>query len=138
MNGPTRAEAIASTLPLGRDPASVSRRVEALEKVLERAFVIPGLNRHVGLDALIGVVPVAGDILAAVIGAYLIWEARNLDMPKWKLLRMMANVGFDTLLGSVPVAGDMFDFFYRSNSRNLKIVRKHLDRHHPGTRIIEG
>ena len=70
-------------------------------------------------------------------GLYLVWEARNLGMPKWQLARMTANVGFDSLLGVVPLAGDLLDFFYRSNSRNLKIIRKHLDKHHPETRVID-
>jgi hypothetical protein len=125
-------------LPLGNDPASVRRRVEALERVLERAITVPGLNRQVGLDAIVGLVPVAGDIVAAAMGMYLVWEARNLGMSKWQLARMTANVGFDTLVGAIPVAGDLFDFLFRSNSRNLKIIRKHLDRHHPHTRVIEG
>ena len=51
---------------------------------------------------------------------------------------MAANIAFDTALGAIPVAGDLFDVLYRSNSRNLKIVKKHLDKHHPSTRIIEG
>ncbi len=125
-------------LPLGTDAASVRRRVEALEKVLERSFVIPGINRPVGLDAVAGLIPVLGDVITAAMGAYLIWEARNLGLPKWKLWRMAGNVGFDTLLGAVPLAGDLFDFFFRSNTRNLKIIKRHLDRHHPATRVIEG
>ncbi|WP_084384911.1 DUF4112 domain-containing protein [Novosphingobium naphthalenivorans] len=125
-------------LPLGNDPVSIRRRVEAMEHVLERAFTLPGTNRQFGLDALIGLVPVAGDVIAAAMGLYLVWEARNLGMSKWQLARMTANVGFDTLVGAVPVAGDLFDFLYRSNSRNLKIIRKHLDKHHPHTRVIDG
>lgn len=125
-------------LPLGNDPASVRRRVEALERVLERAITVPGLNRQVGLDAIVGLVPVAGDLVAAAMGMYLVWEARNLGMSKWQLARMTANVGFDTLVGAIPVAGDLFDFLFRSNSRNLKIIRRHLDKHHPHTRVIEG
>ena len=132
------ARRMADELPLGRDAASARRRIEALEHVLERAFTVPGLNRRVGLDAIVGLVPVAGDVLAAGLGLYVVWEARNLGMPKWQLARMIAHVGFDTLVGSVPVAGDLFDFLYRSNSRNLRIIRKHLDRHHPETVIIEG
>ena len=58
-------------------------------------------------------------------------------MPRWQLWRMIANVGIDTAVGAVPVAGDLFDLLYRSNTRNLRIIRKHLDRHHPATRIIE-
>jgi hypothetical protein len=126
------------SLPIGMDVASVARRIEMLEQLLERAFVIPGTNKRVGLDAIIGLLPVAGDTVAALMGLYLVWEARNLGMSKWHLARMIGNVGFDWLVGLVPVAGDVLDFFIRSNSRNMKIIRKHLDKHHPGLRTIEG
>jgi len=112
--------------------------VEAMEKILERAFVIPGINRPIGLDSLVGLIPVVGDIATALMGAYIVWEARNLGMSKLQLTRMAANVGIDTALGAIPFAGDVFDFFWRSNTKNLKIIRKHLDKHHPGTRTIEG
>lgn len=125
-------------LPMGSDPQSVRRRIEALERLLEGIVDVPVLGRKVGLDALLGLVPVAGDVIAAVLGLYLVWEARNLGMPRWQLWRMAGNVGVDTLIGAVPVAGDLFDFLYRSNTRNLKIVRRHLDKHHPATRLIEG
>ena len=129
---------VREALPLGTDPASVRRRVEALEKLLERAFIVPGINRPIGLDAIVGLLPVAGDTIAALMGLYLVWEARNIGMSKWQLSRMLGSVGLDWLLGSVPLVGDVFDFFYRSNSINLKRIRRHLDRHHPGTGIIEG
>ncbi|TYC85522.1 DUF4112 domain-containing protein [Novosphingobium sp. BW1] len=125
-------------LPLGNDPLAIRRRVESLEYMLERAVTVPGINRKVGLDAIVGLVPVAGDMIAAALGLYIVWEARKLGMPKWQIARMMANVGVDTALGAIPLAGDLFDFVYRSNSRNLKIILKHLDKHHPHTRIIEG
>lgn len=125
-------------LPLGTDPASVRRRVEALELLLERAVRIPGLNRRIGLDAIAGVVPVLGDVVTAAMGLYAVWEARNLGLPRWKLWRMMGNIGIDTAIGAVPLAGDLFDVLYRSNTRNLKILRAHLDKHHPSARVIEG
>ncbi|WP_417592562.1 DUF4112 domain-containing protein [Parasphingorhabdus sp.] len=130
---------LAEQLPdVSRDPQSVRTRVEAMEKVLERAFVIPGVNRPIGMDSIIGLIPVVGDIATALMGAYIVWEARNLGMSKLQLTRMAANVGIDTALGAIPFAGDVFDFFWRSNTKNLKIIRKHLDKHHPGTRTIEG
>lgn len=132
-----RMDSVIDALPLGKDVQSARRRIEAMEKLLERAFVIPVINRPVGFDALAGLIPVAGDAVAALMGLYLVWEARNLGLPKWKLARMIGNVGFDALLGAVPVAGDLFDFLYRSNSRNLAIVRRHLDRHHPATALVE-
>ena len=124
-------------IPNQRDPAALRKRVEALEIILERSFVIPGINRPVGLDAIVGLVPVLGDVVGAVMGAYLIWEARNLGMPKWKIWRMIGNVGVDTALGAVPLVGDAFDFLFRSNTRNLRIIKKHLDKHHPGSIIID-
>jgi hypothetical protein len=129
---------MAAQLPMGSDARSVRLRVEALEKLLEGVFVIPGINRRVGLDAIVGLLPVAGDAVTAAMGLYLVWEARNLGMPKWQLWRMVGHVGADTLLGAVPLAGDVFDFFYRSNTRNLKIIKRHLDKHHPATRVLEG
>lgn len=124
-------------LPLGRDPQSVRRRVEALEKLLERSFTIPGTRQAVGLDALIGLVPVGGDVIAAALGAYMVWEARNLGMSRGQIARMAGNVGVDWLIGLIPGVGDAADFFFRSNSRNLRIIRRHLDRHHPSTVTIE-
>jgi len=131
-------EAIAGQLPVGRDPASVRRRLEAVEGLLERLFVIPGINRPVGLDSLLGLVPVVGDVITASMGAWLVWEARNLGMSKFQLVRMGSNVGVDALIGAIPFVGDLFDFAFRSNSRNLRIIKRWLDKHHPETITIEG
>ena len=138
MSDPQRPRLVGLAIPTGNDPQSVRQRVEALEMLLERSFRIPGINYPVGLDAIVGLVPVLGDIVTAAMGAYLVWEARNLDLPKWKLWRMGANVALDAALGAVPVVGDAADLLFRSNTRNLKIIKKHLDKHHPGTRVIEG
>ena len=118
-------------------PLAVRQRVEALEKVMEGMFVIPGLNRKVGLDVLLDFVPVVGPTAAAAIGAYLAWEARNLGMSKWHMTRMAGNVGVDWLLGLIPFVGAVPDFFFRSNTRNLRIIRRHLDRHHPSGATID-
>lgn len=131
-------ERVADRLPVGRDVASVRRRVEAMERLLERAFALPGTNYRVGLDAVVGLVPVVGDLIAAAMGAWLIWEAKNLGMSKFHLARMTGNIAFDTLVGAVPLVGDAFDLLFRSNTRNLRIVRRWLDKHHPETRTIEG
>ena len=130
---------MAKSLPsMSRDPHSVRQRVEALEQLLERSFHIPGTKVPFGLDSIVGLVPVLGDVVTAAMGAYMVWEARNLGMSKWQLMRMAANVGVDTALGAIPLAGDLFDFIWRSNTKNLRIIKKHLDKHHPGTRVIDG
>jgi len=138
MSDARRPTRMTANLPIGNDPASIRRRVEAMEQVLERSFVIPGINKPIGLDAIVGLIPVVGDLVTMGLGAYIVWEARNLGMPKWKLLRMAGNVAFDSAVGAIPLAGDLFDFLFASNTRNLKIIRKHLDKHHPATQVIEG
>jgi len=135
---PRRPEPLRFTLPTGTDAAAVRARVVMMERLLERSFTIPGINMPVGLDALVGLVPVLGDVVTTALGAYIVWEAKNLGLPKWKLARMGANVLFDTAIGAIPLIGDAADLVFRSNSKNLKILLRHIDKHHPETRVIEG
>jgi hypothetical protein len=120
------------------DPASVRKRIEGLEHVLERMVVVPGINRPVGLDVILDFIPGVGPTVAAALGSYLAWEARNLGMSKWQVGRMAGNIGVDWLLGLIPFVGAIPDFFFRSNTRNLRIIKRHLDKHHPAGAIIEG
>jgi hypothetical protein len=119
--GPSREDALA--------------RMELLSRLLDSAVPIPGTNQRIGLDALLGVIPVVGDGLSALLSAYIIWEARQLGLPRWKIARMVGNLALDTTLGAIPLLGDLFDVAYRSNRRNMRIVREHLGR---GPREIEG
>jgi hypothetical protein len=141
MHRPTMADfdRFSDSIPgMGRDAVSVRRRIEAMEGVLERMFVVPGLKKPIGLDVLLDIIPIVGPAVGAVMGSWLAWEARNLGMSKWQLARMFGNVGIDLALGAIPFVGAIPDFFFRSNSRNLKIVRKHLDRNHPASATIDG
>ncbi|GAO38059.1 hypothetical protein SCH01S_03_00330 [Sphingomonas changbaiensis NBRC 104936] len=133
-----RMEEIARSLPALKEPQGVRRRVEAMEALLERLVTIPGTKRQLGLDVILDVVPGVGSIAAGALGAWMIWEARNLGMSKWQMARMAGNVGVDTLLGAIPWVGAIPDFFFRSNTRNLRIIKRHLDRHHPATVTLDG
>ena len=136
----SRDETIALPAPRHR-PASVRQRVEAMEKLLERLFVIPGTKRTVGLDVVLDLVPVVGDIAAAALGAYIVWEAKNLGMPKWQMARMTGNVGVNWLLGSCrwcPWSAWSPTLLFRSNSKNLKIIKKHLEQASRGQRDDRG
>jgi hypothetical protein len=123
---------------IGTDPQSVRQRVEAMEKVLERLFVLPGINRPVGLDVILDLIPGVGDVAAAALGAYIVWEAKNLGMSKTQIARMAGNVGVDFMLGLIPWVGAIPDFFFRSNTRNLRMIKRHLDKHHASTATVEG
>ena len=128
-----------SRLPsMGTDPASVRQRIEGLEYLLERMVVIPGINRPVGLDVILDFIPGVGPTVAAALGSYMAWEARNLGMSKWQIGRMAGNIGVDWLLGLIPFVGAVPDFFFRSNTRNLRMIKRHLDKHHPAGAMVEG
>ncbi|MDA0820092.1 MAG: DUF4112 domain-containing protein [Proteobacteria bacterium] len=138
MNNPDEPQIVGISLPTRTDVQSIRQRVEAMEMLLERSFKLPGTNFPIGLDLIIGLIPVLGDIVTTALGAYIVWESRNLGLPKWKLWRMAGNIAVDTAIGAVPLVGDAADILFRSNTRNLRIIKKHLDKHHPETRIIEG
>ncbi|WCM27994.1 DUF4112 domain-containing protein [Sphingomonas sp. QA11] len=121
----------------GRDAASVRKRVVAMEHLLEGLFVIPGINRRVGLDVILDIIPIGGGVIAALMGSWMAWEARNLGMSKTQIARMAGNIGVDFLLGLIPWVGAVPDFFFRSNTRNLRIIKRHLDKHHPSSAVID-
>lgn len=104
---------------------------------MERLIVVPGINRPMGLDVVLDFIPFAGPTAAAAIGAYLAWEARNLGMSKFQMARMGGNVGVDWPLGMIPWVGAIPDFFFQSNTRNLKIIKRHLDRKHPASATVQ-
>lgn len=121
----------------GTDPAAVRMRIEAMERLLEGLITIPGTNQRIGLDVILDIIPVGGTVIAAAMGSYLAWEARNLGMSRTTIIRMAGNIGIDALLGAIPWIGAIPDFFFRSNTRNLKIIKRHLDKHHPKTVVID-
>ena len=104
------------------------RRLEALAKLMDNAFVVPGTNVRFGLDGVIGLVPGIGDVVSGLVSSYLIWEARRLGVSKWILGRMMANTLLDTTIGAIPLAGDVFDVMFRANVKNMSLLRRHLER----------
>ena len=123
--------------PMSSDPAAVRQRIEALERVMERLIVIPGIRRPIGLDVILDLVPFAGSTAGAVIGSYLAWEARNLGMSNWQIARLGGNITADWLFGLIPWIGAVPDLLFRSNTRNLRIIKAHLDKHHPAGATID-
>ena len=103
-------------------------RLEGLARLMDGAFVLPGTNIRVGLDVIIGMVPVAGDVVSGVISSYMIWEARQLGAPKWLIARMMANPLLDTTVGAIPILGDAFDVMFRGNMKNMALLRRHMEK----------
>ncbi len=108
--------------------ASARARLDAVARLMDNAFVVPGTNIRVGADALLNIVPGAGTLLATGVSAYLVWEAHQLGAPKSLMVKMAANVGIDTVIGMVPLVGWVGDVFFRANARNVKLLQRHLDK----------
>jgi hypothetical protein len=102
--------------------------LDALRKVaqlLDSAFVVPGTSYRVGLDPILGLVPGLGDLVSPLFTIGILWQARELAIPRVVLLRMILNVAIDSLLGAVPVVGDLFDFAWKANNKNVALVERH-------------
>ena len=103
-------------------------RLDALSKLLDVAFIVPGTNIRYGIDGLIGLIPVVGDIITTAISLWLVREARALGAPWHITTRMLANVALDGVVGLVPVAGDAFDVMFRANVRNVRMLKRWMDK----------
>ena len=102
--------------------------LEALRKVaqvLDSAFAVPGTSYRVGLDPILGLVPGLGDLVSPLFTIGILWQARDLALPRIVQLRMIFNVAIDSLLGAVPVVGDLFDFAWKANNRNMALLERH-------------
>jgi len=103
-------------------------RLEALAKLLDVAFILPGTNIRYGIDGLIGLIPVVGDIITTAISLWLVREARALGAPWHVTARMLANVAVDGVVGMVPLAGDAFDVMFRANVKNVRLLRRWMEK----------
>lgn len=119
-------------------PTRAPRQLGSARKVariLDRSFRVPGTSLRFGLDPLLGLLPVGGDVLAALGSGWILYVAWRNGAPPGMIGRMLVNVLIDTLVGSVPVLGDLFDAGWKSNSRNLAMLERWLgaegpQRHH--------
>ena len=101
-------------------------RLRQLSENLDESFTIPGTNIKFGIDALIGLVPGGGDLIGSLFSLYILRTAIKMKLPKGAILSIIFNIILDTTIGIVPVVGDIFDIFWKSNKRNMKIIEKYL------------
>ena len=99
--------------------------IRRIAELLDSAFVVPGTNYRIGLDPIIGLIPMIGDLASPLFTIGLLWQAYDLGIPKVVQLRMIFNAAIDALVGAIPVAGDLFDFSWKSNQWNLALLELH-------------
>jgi hypothetical protein len=103
-------------------------RLEALAKLLDIAFILPGTKIRYGIDGILRLIPVVGDLIASALSLWLVREARMLGAPWYLTARMLANVALEGTVGMVPIAGDAFDVMFRANIRNMRLLRRWIDK----------
>ncbi|MBC6475099.1 MAG: DUF4112 domain-containing protein [Hormoscilla sp. GM102CHS1] len=108
-----------------RKQASIER-LRTISRLLDNAISIPGTDYGVGIDPLLGLLPVGGDFMSSIFSAYMVVEAARLGLPRESLIRMVTNLILDTLAGTVPVLGDLFDVAWKANARNMELIESHM------------
>lgn len=112
------------------------QRLEVLRRVsrvLDSALPLPGTTFRFGLDPILGLIPGFGDLVSPLFALAIVWQARDLGVPRVVQLRMIFNVALDALIGLIPLAGDLFDFAWKANNRNLALLERHAYEEHDPT-----
>lgn len=113
--------------PTQNNNAAALQRIRLATKVLEGVVPVPGTGKKVGVDPIIGLLTGGGDSIGFLMSAYILLESLRFKLPKETLLRMLSNVAIDAIVGAMPFLGDIFDFFWKANTKNLKLLEAHLD-----------
>ena len=117
----------ASEFPMSHEEtARIMRRLKVIARLMDNAWAIPFTNFRIGLDPLIGLLPVGGDLAGLAVSLYIVQQAHRLGAPRAVLIRMLANVAIDSGLGLVPVAGDAFDALFKANIMNYELLADFL------------
>jgi hypothetical protein len=101
-------------------------RIRSISDLWDRAFGIPGTKWRVGLESVVGLLPVGGDVVGFGISIYILWQVVQFNLPKTILIRMVFNIAIDALVGSVPILGDLFDVTWKANTKNVNLLESHL------------
>ena len=105
-----------------------------LSRMLDSAVAVPGTSFRFGLDPILGLIPGLGDLVSPLFTLGMLWQARDLGVPRVVQLRMIGNAAIDALTGFVPIIGDLFDFAWKANDRNLALLERHAyEEHRPST-----
>lgn len=111
------------------NPREIHPNVAFLAKLMDDIFEIPGTKVRIGLDGILGLIPVLGDLFTILIGSIVLREADRLGVSRWTKARMYGNYMVDTLVGIIPFFGDIFDFAFKAHRKNIRLLQEHLDRH---------
>ena len=102
--------------------------VEFLAWLLDNSIPVPGTGgRRFGVDALVGFVPIVGDLFGGLLSLLVVWRGSRMGLPRVVVVRMLVNAAVDIVIGAIPIVGDAFDLWFKVNERNLRVIRRHLE-----------
>ena len=107
---------------------AILARLDKFSRLTDSSVRIPFTPFRIGAEAIIGIVPVVGDVAGLLLSSYVLLEAQRAGASRSVKLRIMANMAVDFLGGLVPIVGDIFDAFFKANTRNTRLLREHLER----------
>lgn len=102
------------------------KHLRQLSNLLDNAFSIPGTPLRVGIDAIVGLVPIGGDVIVGIFAIYILLRAVQIGIPKPTLIRMVVNILIDVAVGTVPILGDLFDATWKCHTKNVDLLEAHL------------
>lgn len=108
-------------------PVTPLSHLEALAWILDSSILVPGLPFRIGVESLLGLIPVIGDAIGALLSTYILVMAARMGVPRVTLLRMGYNITLEAVVGVVPLVGDLFDFAWKANRRNVELLRTHME-----------
>jgi hypothetical protein len=121
-------------MPTSRTDVAVRlQRLRSWQRFLDEAFGIPYTSIRFGWDAVVGLVPGAGDMVSALFGLVILFHAHQMRIPAVAQVRMVVNLAIDLAIGFVPIAGDIADIFWKANTRNLALLERHAGPERPPT-----
>lgn len=113
---------------MNRDKTFHLHAAKRIAHLLDSAFAIPGTRHRVGLDAILGLLPVGGDIIGLLLSLYILYLARQMGMPKRYLVLMGFNIGVDMIIGAIPLIGDLADIGWKANLRNVRLMEQYVEK----------
>jgi hypothetical protein len=127
-HGPRRTDEVRDAIPDGATgtEAAALRRARGIAHLLDEAIRVPGTDFRFGIDPIVGILPVAGDTIAAILSLYPVFEAIRLGAPRGTIAKMLLFVGVDAVVGSVPVLGQVFDAVWKANTWNVRALERHV------------
>ena len=99
-------------------------RLKRLSERLDNTFTIPGTKYKIGIEALIGAVPIIGDLIGGILASYIMYSGMKMGAPPRIITRMAVNIAIDFAIGSIPIVGDLFDFVWKANKKNVKLIEE--------------